>query len=125
VLGSLPSPRQIRYLTVQEECHELARWLEELDIALHAEATSAGRNVGTVIRPREATKLQNTGWKGSSARIHASNEAAEDEIDEFLSQRDRQLSRTVDLPRETLELVRKLAWLNSVVSWSETASPHP
>jgi hypothetical protein len=112
-----PSPRQARYFTLQEELSRLGRWLDELQQAVQAEraVTVSGSAQVKTHRPPSAL-IRHRGPTHSSL---AADEGAEDAIQEYLAAPSGLPSRAVDIPVETRQVLRELAWLDALAGAEE------
>ena len=116
------TPAQSRYLIVQDECLQMATWLEELSIAIRITAET-GSTTETQPHSARAAKVgwDKSRWKPRSRGNAARAFDADDEIEEFLSERHLPtLTRDVDVPRELPQVTRRLTWLESLAVAGES-----
>jgi hypothetical protein len=112
-----PSPRQTRYFTLQQELTRLGRGLDELRQSVQTQRQGS-------VFPSGFTKTHRSppGWirrRGPSPAALAADEGAEDAIQEYLAVRSAQPARASDVPAETQQLLRELAWLDALAAAEE------
>ncbi|MFM9963220.1 MAG: AAA family ATPase [Planctomycetaceae bacterium] len=112
------TPAQSRYLILQDECLQIATWLDELSIAIRLAAES-GSTSKTRSPPGRVVKAgwDKSGWREISHGSASREFDADDEIAEFLSDGNLPtLTRPVDVPRELMQVTRRLNWLETLAT---------
>lgn len=113
------TPQQSRYFLLQEELHELSELLDELEAAAKIKNKASSGGIARAPTTREIVP-QSLRHKGPSHGSIAREIAAGDEIDDFLSAREEQPIRAIDLPVETRDVVRRLGWLDRLAHADES-----
>lgn len=113
------TPQQSRYYLLQEELHELGELIDELEAAAKMKSFQQAAVASRTPSSRLSSSFSVRG-KGPSHSSVAGEIAAGDEIDDFLSAREEQPVRAIDLPVETRDVVRRLGWLDQLAYADES-----